>query len=136
MSKLTEKAAYLKGLAEGLNISPSTNESKLLLALLELTADMAAAMNVMEQRIADAEESIDDVSDDLADLEEYVFEDDDDYEYDDDDDYDDMIELNGDDYVQYDCPHCGDSIHYDPEGFDMDLPHPCPNCGKELFPKE
>lgn len=78
MSKLTEKAAYLKGLAEGLGLAPDTPERKLILALLDTVDEMATAMGAMEQRIQDAEDSIDEVSDDLADVEEIVYEDEDD----------------------------------------------------------
>ena len=63
MSKLTEKAAYLKGLAEGLGLAPDTPERKLILALLDTVDEMATAMGAMEQRIQDAEDSIDEVSD-------------------------------------------------------------------------
>ncbi len=137
MSKLTEKAAYLKGLAEGLGLAPDTPERKLILALLDTVDEMATAMGAMEQRIQDAEDSIDEVSDDLADVEEIVYEDEDDEcDCGCEDEQDDEVEFNEDDYIEYACPHCGDTIYYDPEDFDMEQSHPCPNCGKELFPEK
>ena len=137
MSKLTERAAYLKGLAEGLGLAPDTPERKLILALLDTMDEMATAMGAMEQRIQDAEDSIDEVSDDLADVEEIVYEDEDDEcDCGCEDEQDDEVEFNEDDYIEYACPHCGDTIYYDPEDFDMEQPHPCPNCGKELFPEK
>lgn len=134
MSKLTEKAAYLKGLAEGLELTPDTAERKLLLAMLGVIDDLSSALSVLEQRIQDAEDTMDEISDDLADVEEAVFDDDfDDY---DDDDEDGLISLNDEDFIEHYCPHCGDGIFFDPDDFNMEEPHPCPNCGKELFPKD
>lgn len=150
MSKFKEKAAYLKGLAEGLDIKADTPEKKLLLAILDALQDMSSGVSVMEERLSDLEDDFEELDEDLADLEEYVFgdEDDDDLDFSDDDDEccedcDDDCEccehsgagFNEEDFIEYSCPHCGDIIYYSPEDFDMSQSHPCPNCGKELFPE-
>ena len=41
MSNLTEKAAYLKGLMQGLDIDQTTKEGKLLAAMVELMDERA-----------------------------------------------------------------------------------------------
>jgi len=38
---LTERAAYIKGLAEGLGVDESSKEGKLIRALIDLSAEMA-----------------------------------------------------------------------------------------------
>ena len=49
--KLTEKAAYLKGLMEGLGIDESTKEGKVLKAMSELLAEMADAIQELDQDV-------------------------------------------------------------------------------------
>ena len=39
------------------------------------------------------------------------------------------------DFIEYECPHCGASVYYDQSAFDLSEEHPCPSCGKELFPE-
>ena len=51
-----------------------------------------------------------------------------------------VIPLRGDeddslDFIEYECPHCGASVYYDQSAFDLSEEHPCPSCGKELFPE-
>ncbi len=63
---IVEKAAYLKGLAEGLGIDPGTKEGKLWTALNELLSDMAHEISELrESGIAQAE-ALDDLADEVA----------------------------------------------------------------------
>ena len=39
--KITEKAAYIKGLADGLNLNKETAEGKLIAALIDLAGEVA-----------------------------------------------------------------------------------------------
>ncbi|MDR3085645.1 MAG: hypothetical protein LBU47_04960 [Christensenellaceae bacterium] len=138
MSKLTEKAAFLRGLAEGIDLKPDSPERKLLVAMLSAYEEMSQSVALLEQRLGDLEESIDEVSDDLADIEEIVY--DGDEEEEDDEDEDDsayaLRDMHEEDFIEHSCPHCGEIVFFDPDDFDPDLPHPCPSCGKELFTEE
>ena len=49
---LTEKAAYLKGMMEGMNFEPTTNEGKLLVKVIELLDEMALTVEDYEAYIA------------------------------------------------------------------------------------
>ena len=51
---LTEKSAYIKGLADGLELDKTTKEGKILAALLELVDEMA-------QQIADIQVDIEEI---------------------------------------------------------------------------
>ena len=42
---LTEKAAYIKGMMEGMAFEPQTNEDKLLKAVVDLLDDMASDLS-------------------------------------------------------------------------------------------
>ena len=48
---LSEKAAYLKGLADGLEISDTTKEGKLLKAVVELLDEMANSVSNLEEDV-------------------------------------------------------------------------------------
>ena len=48
---LTERAAYLKGLADGVELDANTKEGKLISALIELVSDMADEIAEMDERI-------------------------------------------------------------------------------------
>ena len=70
---LTEKSAYIKGLADGLELDKTTKEGKILAALLELVDEMA-------QAVADIQVDIEEIDEDLDYLNDYVEELDDDLE--------------------------------------------------------
>ncbi|MBQ8758708.1 MAG: hypothetical protein IJZ20_03350 [Clostridia bacterium] len=69
MGYLSEKAAYLKGLAEGLEIDKSSKEGKLLAALVEAFDEMAIEVDDMVIIQEDMQEQLDEVDEALADLE-------------------------------------------------------------------
>ena len=113
--KLPEKAAYLKGLMEGLNLDTTKPEGKLLAAIVDMLDETA--------------ESIADLYDVLDAIEEYLLdEEDDEEEYEDEDEFD-----FGDDEVIYEvtCPVCGEVIDLDEEMMDAGS-IACPKCGENL----
>ena len=85
--EISEKVAYLKGLAEGLALDTDTKEGKLLTAIIDVLDDMAEKFVDLEDELCDVEDGLDAVSDDLSDVEEALYELDDDE--DEDEDYDD-----------------------------------------------
>ena len=62
---LTEKSAYIKGLAEGLELDKTSKEGKIIAALLELVDEMAA-------QVVSIKKDIDEIDEDLDYLDEYV----------------------------------------------------------------
>ena len=119
--KLSEKAAYLKGLAEGLNIGTETPNDKLITKLLDLVADMAGTIELLEDRCDELTDYADELDADLGDVEEYLFSDDDDDECDCDDE---------DDCYEVTCPACGEVICFDESCDPEELI--CPACGEEF----
>ena len=65
--KLSENAAYLKGLAEGMNIAEATPNDKLLTKLLDLVAEMAATIELLEDRCDELTDYADELDADLGD---------------------------------------------------------------------
>lgn len=104
----SEKAAYLRGLAEGLDLDKSKPEGKLIDAMLDLLYDITDEMSALEERVDDIE---DDVYDEF------------DEDFDDDFDFD---EENPD--YQVVCPDCGAEIMVDEDTL-IEGEINCPACG-------
>ena len=54
----SENEAYLKGLAEGLNINVNSNEGKLIVKMLDVIEEMAEKINDLETRLKALEEKL------------------------------------------------------------------------------
>ena len=115
---ISEKVAYLRGLAEGLDLDTTkSKEGKLISVMIGILEELAMSVEDLEENALDVGEEIDVLSDDLADVEEVVFEDD----GEDDEDYDD-------DWFEVECPTCGADIVVDDEAL-ADGEVECPECG-------
>ena len=69
---VVEKAAYLKGLVEGLGIEPDSREGKLWGALGELLSDMAHEIEDLQATDMDHAEALDEMAEELSYLEDLV----------------------------------------------------------------
>ena len=118
---LSEKVSYLKGLADGLNIDESKPENKILKYMIEVLDDMALSVMDTEDEIALIGEQLDEVDEDLAELEEFVYE----------DDECDCDCCDDDDLYEIECPACHETIFVDSEILE-DEGMECPNCGEKL----
>ena len=127
---LVEKAAYLKGLAEGLGMDAQSKEGRLWAALNDLLADMAHEIEDLHEADDRLDDALDELAGELSYLEELScdlekLDDDDDGAADDDD-----AEYDG---VVYDatCPVCGEEISFDEETLESGSIR-CPGCGELL----
>ena len=146
---VVEKAAYLKGLAEGLGVDPETKEGKLWGALCDLVSDMAHEIEDLQDANMDFADAIDEIGDELSYLEDLTCDLDKPKDLDDDfcdgncagcsgcDDitdefYDDDEDMEYDGVI-YDvtCPKCGEEITFDEETLDAGS-IVCPKCGENL----
>ena len=128
---ITEKVAYLKGLADGLNLDKDSKEGKLFAAIIDVLDDMALEIEDMQELQMELSEGLDAVSDDLEDIEDIVYEeweDDDDYE---DEDEEDEEEEDSEDCYATTCPTCEEEIFFD-ESILEEGEVVCPNCGERL----
>ncbi len=158
---IVEKAAYLKGLTEGLGVEPESRDGKLWSALNDLLSDMAHEIEDLRITSTGHEDAIDGICEDLAYLEELTDGlDDDDFDFDFDDDEEDEDEdkvydladyglesfdedegeeseddAEDEEYdgVVYDvtCPTCGEEISFDEETLELGSII-CPTCGEAL----
>ena len=121
--EISEKVAYLKGLAEGLALDTDTKEGKLIAAIIDVLDDMAEKFADIEDELCDVEDGLDAVSDDLSDVEQALYELDDDVDEDEDDEEEECFMTN--------CPECEEEVYFD-ESVLEDGEVICPNCGAKL----
>ncbi|MEG0692268.1 MAG: hypothetical protein RR444_04215 [Oscillospiraceae bacterium] len=120
---MVESVAYLKGLAEGLDIDASKKEGKLLTAIIDVLGEMAASITDLEEVCDELDELVDIIDEDLGSVEEDLYCDDED----DDDDY----EMEDDELYEVTCPNCNNVVYLDEEMIvsgEVD----CPECGQKL----
>ena len=122
--EILEKVAYMKGLAEGLSLDTKTKEGKLLSVIMDILEDIALEIEDIREEQAELEEGMDAISDDLSDVETYLYEMDGEYDEDEDE------EIDGEVY-ETTCPNCEEEILFD-ETILEDGCVQCPNCGEKL----
>ena len=116
---ISEKVAYLKGLAEGLDLDvEKSKEGKLISVMIGILEEMAMSIEDLEENDLDLGEEIDALSDDLADVEDVVF------ESDDEDDEDE-------DFFEVECPTCEEPLIIDDEALAEGVVE-CPNCNQKF----
>ena len=143
MKYLSEEVAYLRGLAEGLEIESETKEGKMICKIIDVLENLADTIDDMQADYDELVEYVESVDEDLSDVEDILYEDDDDDEdYDEDDDYDDDYddedyEDDESSYIEMECPNCGDLVNIDEELlFDDSVDVICPNCQAVILSSE
>jgi len=137
---VVEKAAYLKGLVEGLGIEAESKEGKLWGALNDLLHDMAHEIEDLHACNMDYAEALDEMAEELSYLEELTcdldmpedFEDECDGDCDCCDEDCDCCDDEDDDieYYEIQCPHCNEIVVLDDSIDPSSIK--CPACGKEF----
>ena len=162
MANLRERASYIRGLAEGMQLDQNTNEGKLLGVIIELLNDMASSIEEVEAEHAKLSNYVDDIEEIVTDLEntlddlleddddddeddddddeddddddgDWVFEDDDDDDDEDDDDDDENDGLS-DIFVECMCPLCKAVFYAEEDDLGRDIDYICPSCEKRIRP--
>lgn len=128
---ITEKLAYIKGLAEGLSLDDSKPEVKVINAIIDLLDDIAYSVQDMEELYDDLSGQVEEIDQDLAEVEDELYGNDDD-DFDDYDDFDDEF-YDDDDNVFYEvtCDSCGKKLNVS-EDVLLEGEIACPNCGETL----
>ena len=122
---ICEKIAYIKGLTEGLSLDETTKEGKILSAVIDLLGDITEEICDIEDACDDMSEQIDAVDEDLANLEDVIYEDGCDCGCDCD------CDCNDDELYEIECPNCHDIIYLDEDMIDEGS-IVCPNCQTPL----
>ena len=136
---LAEKAAYLKGLMDGIKLDTEKDENRLLKAVVDLLQDMAVSIDDLEDNAIAVSDELDEIEENLDAIDEYLMDedddDDDDFDYDEDMDYDlgddDEFDFDEDPVYEVTCPKCG-QVHQFSEKELLEGSKPCSKCGELL----
>ena len=139
---LAEKAAYLKGLMDGIKLDTEKDENRLLKAVVDLLQDMAISIDDLEDNAIAVSDELDEIEENLDAIDEYLMDEDEDEDYDDYEDFDDDLDYDlGDDDDDFDydedpvyevtCPKCGE-VHQFSEKELLEGSKPCSKCGELL----
>lgn len=136
MSKLTDRTSYLKGLADGMNLSREKDANKLILEVLDVLRDMATEVEALRDDVDDLDEYVANMDEDLLELTNsateahgcshhhhhpHVDEDQD--------------EEEEEPAIYYTCPFCHQELKLDLDDVTFSEDMPCPECGEPLFPE-
>ena len=125
---ISEKAAYLKGLMDGLNLDTDAAEGKMIAAIVDLLGDVTKKLTDVEDTTIAISDELDEIEEDLDAIEDYILdeEDEEDYEdedWDEDDDYgfddeesyeDEGFDFGDEDSIIYEVKcACGNVINFD-----------------------
>ncbi|MFR0018429.1 CD1247 N-terminal domain-containing protein [Paraclostridium bifermentans] len=128
MKYLYEEVAYLKGLAEGLEISEETKEGKIINKIVDVLESFADAIVELEEEQIELIDYVESIDEDLSDIEDDI------YEEEDEDDEDDDEEYN---YIEMECPNCNDFVEIDEDLlYNEDIDIVCPNCQAVILSSE
>jgi len=118
VGELKSKVAYLQGLSSGINLNPDTMEGKLFQGIIGVLEDFANSFDELEKSHAELEDYLETVDQDLTTLEQEFYR-----------------ENETDDYVEVECPNCGETVCFDPDILEDDaaIEVICPNCDEVVF---
>ena len=126
MSYLKERVSYLRGLADGMQINDSTNEGKLLKAIIEVLDDVSLSVEDIEEVQEELSEQVDSIDEDLAEIERIVFDEEEGCECEDED------EDEEDSIIDIECPHCTAGIEINLDDVSEEDTIECPNCHEKI----
>ncbi|HWQ75470.1 MAG TPA: AraC family transcriptional regulator [Syntrophomonas sp.] len=112
---MSEKVSYLQGLTEGLNITDSSPQGKIISGMLNVMNEMAEELSLMQQDFAEIKEYIENIDDDLFELEESV--------------------LDEEEFTQIKCRNCGEKLLLERDILDDDdhIEVICPRCNEVVY---
>lgn len=121
-----ESLGYLKGLIDGLDLDENKKEGKAIKAIVDVLTNIVEDIDDVTEGMEILAQQIDAVDEDLADVEDYLMEDDDcDCDFD--------CDCCDEDYEEFEveCPLCGQEFTVD-EDTVLEGTIECPNCGETL----
>ena len=128
----SEKVAYLKGLADGMGVEDA-GQGKLTKVIIDILEDLALDLADTKDALVDLTDGVEEISEDLAELENEFYEspccscggEDDEDEDDEEDEDEDTV------FYSVECPGCGFKLTVD-EDILADGDFECPECGEVI----
>ena len=134
---INEKAAYLKGLMEGLQLDTEKAEGKMIAAIVDLLGDVTKKLTNVEDTTIAISDELDEIEEDLDAIEDYIMDEEDDYddfedEWDEDEEYEEGFDFGDEESTIYEVQcACGNVINFDEETLEQGSII-CDACGETL----
>ncbi len=117
MSELTNRAAYLKGLADGMKLDVKNDEGKLLGEIIDFLNSAAAEIEALDQEQGFIADKLDDIEEEVDVIGNEVF--------------DEYCDCDDDEEYLVSCEECGEEFIVTEEDL-LDGEVLCPNCGATI----
>ena len=138
---INEKAAYLKGLMEGLQLDTEKAEGKMIAAIVDLLGDVTKKLTNVEDTTIAISDELDEIEEDLDAIEDFIMDEeeyddfddeDEDEEWDEDEEYEEGFDFGDEDSTIYEvvCA-CGNVIAFDEDVLESGSII-CEECGETL----
>ena len=139
---ISEKAAYLKGLMDGLQLDKEKPEGQMISAIVDLLGDVTRRLADVEETTIAISDELDEIEEDLDAIEDFIMDDEDDFEdedyeedeldWDEDEEFEEGFDFGDEDSIIYEVEcACGEVINFDEETLEAGSMK-CPNCGETL----
>ena len=140
---ISEKAAYLKGMMDGMKLDTEANEGKMIAAIVDLLGDLTRKVTDIEDTTIAISDELDEIEEDLDAIEDFIMDEEDDEwddeedwdeedEWDEDEDYEEGFDFGDEDTTIYSVTcACGAVIDFDEETLEAGSII-CPDCGETL----
>ena len=142
---ISEKAAYLKGMMDGMKLDTDANEGKMIAAIVDLLGDLTRKVTDIEDTTIAISDELDEIEEDLDAIEDFIMDEDDEWddeedwddeeeedEWDEDEEYEEGFDFGDEDTTIYSVTcACGAVIDFDEETLEAGS-IVCPDCGETL----
>ena len=139
---ISEKAAYLKGLMDGLQLDKEKPEGQMLSAIVDLLGDVTRRLADVEEATIAISDELDEIEEDLDAIEDFILDEEEDEDWDDEDedafafedeeDYEEGFDFGDEETTVYEVKcACGEIIDFDEETLEKGSII-CPKCGENL----
>ena len=138
---ISEKAAYLKGMMDGMKLDTDANEGKMIAAIVDLLGDLTRKVTDIEDTTIAISDELDEIEEDLDAIEDFIMDEDDDWDDEDEEDYEDDewdeeyeegFDFGDEESTIYEVTcACGSVIDFDEETLEAGS-IVCPDCGETL----
>ena len=139
---ISEKAAYLKGLMDGLQLDREKPEGQMISAIVDLLGDVTRRLADVEETTIAISDELDEIEEDLDAIEDFILDEededwddeeyDDDFDFEDEEDYEEGFDFGDEETTVYEVKcACGEIIDFDEETLEKGSIL-CPKCGENL----
>ena len=139
---ISEKAAYLKGLMDGLQLDKEKPEGQMISSIVDLLGDVTRRLADVEETTIAISDELDEIEEDLDAIEDFILdeeededwddEDEEDFDFEDEEDYEEGFDFGDEETTVYEVKcACGEIIDFDEETLEKGSII-CPKCGENL----